>query len=88
MVQLFTFMSYIQDMSDIPNDAAGLRDRALASEAFGSIVDAVRYWTAALIAAEHSPASSKPVDVAWMRRRLLFAQSVLDQQVGWRGWRN
>ena len=72
-------------MSNIPDDAARLRDQALACEAFGSIVEAVRYWTAAIIAAEHSPTSSKPVDVAWMRRRLLFAQSLLDQQVGWRG---
>ena len=35
------------------------------------------------------PSTAQPVasrwDVAWMRRRLLFAQSLLDQQVGWRG---
>ncbi len=66
-------------MSVLPDDAASLRDQALACEAFGDMLQAVRYWKAAIAASEHRPLSDKSIDMVWMRRRLLLALSVMDQ---------
>ena len=65
-------------MPKIQDDPANLRDKAFAYEAFGDMESAVRCWQAAITAASQQVGTSGAVDVGWLRRRLLYAQSVLD----------